>query len=171
MKSIKISSKHSVGIHPVYDIQVKDAHHYILENGVVSHNSGFLFASSIIVSMEAFKLKQDEDGNKITDTRGIRSKCKIVKSRYNKPFEAVEVHIPYQEGMDPYSGLFELFEKQQLITKEGNRYVYLDLSGVEHKHWRKDYLANKDNVLDLIMNEFDEDRVIIPQVVESTEEE
>jgi len=172
MKSIKIKSKQCIGIKPVYDIQVKDAHHYILENGVISHNSGFLFASSIIVSMDVFKLKQDEEGNKTKEVAGIRSKCKVVKSRYNKPFESVEIHIPYASGMDPYSGLFDLFfEKQHLLTKAGNRYVYTDLTGVEHSHWKKDYLTNKDQILDLIMKEFDPEKVNMTSTVEDISEE
>ena len=120
---------------------------------IISGGSGSLYASSIIVSMTPFKLKEDEEGNKTTEVRGIRSKCKVVKSRYNKPFEAVEVFIPYNTGIDKYSGLFDLFEKEKKIIKEGNRYVYVDKEGTEHKYWRKDYLANHNKILDLIMQE------------------
>ena len=154
LSPVKIVSKKSVENQPVFDIQVKDAEHYILENGVVSHNSGFLFASSIIVAMKALKLKEDEDGNKISDVRGIRAGCKIMKTRYNKPFETMEVKIPWSGGMDPYSGLFDLFEKNGRITKEGNRYAYTSLNGEETKLWRKEYLQNKDGILDLIMAEY-----------------
>jgi recombination protein RecA len=130
-------------------------------DGIISGGSGFLFASSIIVSMEAFKLKEDEEGNKIKEVAGINAKCKVVKSRYNKPFETVNIHIPYAEGLNAYSGLFDLFyDKQHLLTKEGNRYVYVDINGKEHKHWKKDYSANKDGILDLIMKEFDPERVV-----------
>jgi RecA/RadA recombinase len=125
---------------------------------IISGGSGPLFAASIVVSMNPLKLKENEDGVKGSDVLGIRSKCKILKTRYNKPFEAVEVVIPWTTGIDPYSGLFDLFEKQKLIAKEGNRYVYADLSGIEHKHWRKEYLTNSDGILDLIMKEFDSDR-------------
>jgi len=167
LSKIKIKSKKSIGIKEVYDIQVDKAQHYILENGVVSHNSGFLYSSSIIVTMVPLKLKEDEDGNKITEVRGIRSKCKVIKSRYNKPFESVEIKIPYEEGMDEYSGLFDLFEQKKLLPKEGNRYVYTDLSGVQHKHWKKEYLRNEDGILDLMMKEFDK----VLESITSSEEE
>ena len=72
---------------------------------------------------------------------------------YKKLFETVEVFIPYNTGIDKYSGLFDLFEKEKKIIKEGNRYVYVDKEGTEHKYWRKDYLANHNKILDLIMQE------------------
>ena len=42
----------------------------------ISGGQGFIYASSIVVAMRKLKLKEDEDGNKITDIRGIRSACK-----------------------------------------------------------------------------------------------
>ena len=68
---IKIKSKKSVGVQPVYDVQVENAHHYILDNGIISHNSGFIFAASVVVAMKPLKLKVDEDGVKGTDVLGI----------------------------------------------------------------------------------------------------
>ena len=70
----------------------------------VSGGQGFVYASSVVVAMRKLKLKEDEDGNKITDVMGIRAACKVMKTRFNKPFEAVQVKIPYERGMDPYSG-------------------------------------------------------------------
>ena len=40
-----------------------------------------------------------------------------MKTRYAKPFEGVQVKIPYDTGMNPYSGLIELFEKERLVRK------------------------------------------------------
>jgi len=139
----------------------------------ISGGSGFLYSSSIIVTMVPLKLKEDEDGNKITEVRGIRSKCKVVKSRYNKPFESVEIKIPYEQGLDPYSGLFDLFEQKKLLPKDGNRYVYTDLAGVPHKHWKKEYLRNEDGILDLMMSEFNKAMELhapIEADIEETEE-
>jgi RecA/RadA recombinase len=133
-------------------------------DSVVSGGSGFVFASSIVVAMKPMKLKEDEEGVKGSEVLGIRSGCKIMKSRYNKPFETMEVRIPYSSGMDPYSGLFELFEQHKNIIKEGNRYVYTDTTGVEHKYWRKEYLTNKYGILDLIMKEFDLEKIVVPPV-------
>ncbi len=87
----------------------------------ISGGQGFIYASSIVVAMKKLKLKEDEDGNKVSDVRGIRAACKVMKTRYAKPFEGVQVKIPYETGMDPYSGLVDMFEKQGLIVKDGNR--------------------------------------------------
>ena len=60
----------------------------------ISGGQGFIYASSIVVAMKKLKLKEDEDGNKISEVRGIRSACKIMKTRYSKPFESVQIKIP-----------------------------------------------------------------------------
>ena len=59
----------------------------------ISGGSGFIFASSIVVAMKKYKLKEDEEGNKVSDVTGIRSTCKVVKTRYAKPFETIKIDI------------------------------------------------------------------------------
>ena len=116
----------------------------------ISGGQGFIYASSIVVAMRKLKLKEDEDGNKVTDVRGIRAACKVMKTRYAKPFEAVQVKIPYETGMDPYSGLVDLFEAKGLLKKEGNRLKYTDLQGNDHIEYRKQWTGDK---LDMIMTD------------------
>jgi hypothetical protein len=115
-----------------------------------------IYAASIVVAMKKLKLKEDEDGNKITEVAGIRAGCKIMKTRYSKPFEDVEIKIPYDTGMNVHSGLFDLFEKRKIIEKQGNRYAYIDLNGVEHKYFRKEWNKNESGIMDLVMSEFTE---------------
>ena len=117
----------------------------------ISGGQGFVYASSVVVAMKKLKLKEDESGNKISDVTGIRSAVKVMKTRFNKPFESVQVKIPYEAGMDPYSGLVDLCEKKGLLVKEGNRLKYIDRFGKEHKHYRKDWTGEN---LDLIMAEW-----------------
>ena len=74
-----------------------------------------------------------------------------MKTRYAKPFEGVQVKIPYDTGMDPYSGLVELFEKKGLLVQTGNRLKYIDSKGKEHIDFRKQWTGDK---LDMIMAEF-----------------
>jgi RecA/RadA recombinase len=119
----------------------------------ISGGAGFIYASSIVVAMKKMKLKEDEDGNKISEVMGIRAGCKVMKTRYAKPFEGVQVKIPYETGMNPYSGLVELFEKKGLLVKQGNRLKYIDLNGEEHLDYRKQWLGPK---LDMIMSEYAE---------------
>jgi len=116
----------------------------------ISGGQGFIYASSIVIAMKKLKLKEDEDGNKVTDVRGIRAACKVMKTRYAKPFEGVQIKIPYETGMDPYSGLVDLFEKKGLLNKSGNRLKYVDSQGKEHLEYRKAWTGEK---LELIMQE------------------
>ena len=120
----------------------------------ISGGQGFIYASSIVVAMKKLKLKEDEDGNKITDVMGIRSACKVMKTRYAKPFEGVQVKIPYETGMNPYSGLVDLAEKKGLLKKDGNRLMFITSEGEIIKYFRKGWEANEDSCLDKLMTDF-----------------
>ena len=117
----------------------------------ISGGQGFIYASSIVVAMKKMKLKEDEAGNKISEVRGIRAGCKVMKTRYAKPFEGVQVKIPYETGMNPYSGLVELFEKKGLLEKQGNRLKYETVDGEELLEYRKNWSGE---LLDKVMSDY-----------------
>jgi len=117
----------------------------------ISGGQGFIYASSIVVAMRKLKLKLDADGNKTTTVQGIRAACKIMKTRYAKPFESVQVEIPYETGMSPYSGLVDLFEAKGLLKKEGNSLVYTTTDGEIIKQFRKAWEKNEKTGLDIAM--------------------
>jgi recombination protein RecA len=119
----------------------------------ISGGQGFIYASSIVVAMKKMKLKEDEDGNKISEVKGIRAGCKIMKTRYAKPFESVQVKIPYETGMNPYSGLVDLAEGKGMLKKEGNSLVYVTKDGEIIKQFRKAWERNENNGLDRIMED------------------
>jgi RecA/RadA recombinase len=115
------------------------------------------FASSVIVQMNKYLLKEDEDGKALAggQVAGIRSTAVVRKSRYAKPFERIKLDIPYDKGMNPYSGLFDLVEKKGVVVKDGMRYVYTSpATGEVFKEYRKDYV--KKGVLDQIMLDWQE---------------
>ena len=120
----------------------------------ISGGQGFIYASSIVVAMRKLKLKEDEDGNKISEVKGIRAACKIMKTRYAKPFESVQVKIPYESGMNPYSGLVDMFEGKGLLQKEGNSLKYTLADGTVIKQFRKAWERNDDGSLDKVMDDF-----------------
>ena len=118
----------------------------------ISGGQGFIYASSIVVAMKKLKLKEDEDGNKVTDVLGIRAACKVMKTRYAKPFEGVQIKIPYETGMNPYSGLIDMFEEIGVLVKDGNRLAYTSpVTGEIIKEFRKNFTNEQ---LDTIMNEY-----------------
>ena len=123
----------------------------------ISGGQGFIYASSIVVAMKKLKLKEDEAGNKISDVRGIRSACKVMKTRYAKPFEGVQVKIPYETGMNPYSGLVDMAEKKGLLVKSGNRLMFEPMGGGEPiLQFRKAWESNEGGCLDQLMLSFKE---------------
>ena len=122
----------------------------------ISGGQGFIYASSIVVAMKKLKLKVDADGNKTSQVHGIRAACKVMKTRYAKPFEGVQVEIPYETGMNPYSGLVEFFEAKGVLIKQGNRLKYMSKSGEEMIEFRKNWTADK---LDIVMNDWNEENL------------
>jgi len=117
----------------------------------ISGGQGFIYASSIVVAMKKLKLKEDEDGNKTSEVHGIRAGCKVMKTRYAKPFEGVQVKIPYETGMNPCSGIVELFEKKGVIEKSGNRLKYVTSDGEEILEYRKNWTGE---LLDRVMSDY-----------------
>ena len=143
----------------------------------ISGGQGFIYASSIVVAMRKLKLKEDLDGNKVSTVQGIRAACKVMKSRYSKPFEGVQIKIPYESGMDTYSGLVEMLEQKSLLTKVGNKLSYISpVTGEEIKEFRKGWTSDK---LQIIIDEWDmipeapvidEDLIDEPDVIDPMED-
>jgi RecA/RadA recombinase len=173
-KALNALVRNCVNMFGEYDIGLVATNHSYASQDMfdpddkISGGQGFIYASSIVVAMQKRKLKEDEDGKKVTDVRGIRAACKIMKTRYNKPFEQVEIKIPWESGMDPYSGLIDLFEKKGVLVKDSTKMKYVDKSGKEHKYFRS---AIPDELLDLIMEEWDETRVVEIQANDGDAEE
>jgi hypothetical protein len=118
----------------------------------ISGGQGFIYASSIVVAIKKLKLKEDADGNKVSTVQGIRAACKVMKSRYSKPFEGVQIKIPYESGMDPYSGMLEMLESKGIVEKVGNKLSYISpVTGEEIKEFRKAWTNDK---LQLIIDEW-----------------
>ena len=112
----------------VYDIEVEDVHHYIFEDGTLSHNSyvpmkemgggsGLKYAASSIIYLSK---KKEKDG---TDVIGNIIKAKTHKSRLSKENQDVEIRLYYDErGLDRYYGLLELGELGGLWKNVAGRY-------------------------------------------------
>jgi hypothetical protein len=136
----------------------------------ISGGQGFIYASSIVVAMKKMKLKEDEDGNNNSEVMGIRAGCKVMKTRYAKPFEGVQVKIPYETGMNPYSGLTDLAEKKGLLKKDGNRLMFVTSDGEIIKQFRKAWESNEDGCLDKVMLDFANQKETVSTEETATEE-
>lgn len=119
----------------------------------VSGGTGIIYASSIVIATRKGKLKevhQEDEINTSTGVHGIKVNAMVYKSRFNKPFEKVTVEVPWNSGIDRYSGLIEMFENDGLLVKVGNKLLYTDKNKVEHKYFRKSLPSS---LLDQIMDE------------------
>ena len=136
----------------------------------ISGGQGFIYASSIVVAMKKLKLKEDESGNKTSQVHGIRSACKVMKTRYSKPFEGVQIKIPYERGMDPFSGLMDMCEARGILVKEGNKLAYVSpVTGEVIKEFRKGWTSDK---LQVIIDEWGQNPMVDntePEDVDPTE--
>jgi len=80
------------------------------------------YAASQIVLLSKLKLREKQAGTTVKAVTGIDMKCEGYKTRFTKPFQVVNVEVPYEEGMDPYSGLAEALLSLGIITENRGRY-------------------------------------------------
>lgn len=146
MKTKKIKSITSIGMGDVYDISVEKYENYILENGVVTHNSGLQYASSTIIYLSKSK---EKDG---TEVVGNIIRAKTHKSRLSKENQEVQVRLYYDErGLDRYYGLLELGEIGGMWKNVAGRY---EIDG--KKIYAKQILANPEEYFtDEVMEKLD----------------
>jgi recombination protein RecA len=92
------------------------------------------FSVSIIGIVTKLKLK--EEGI----VTGVRMKFETYKSRFAKLGTKVELEVPYNKGMSPFSGLVELLEEMKVIAKgtqpgEKQKYVaeFTDAKGQKQR--------------------------------------
>lgn len=98
------------------------------------------YSLSQIILLTKLKLKEG------TEVKGIRMKCEGYKSRFCQPFQKVTIMVPYEEGIDPYSGLLDAAKALEVVIQKGAWYT---LAGTETKFQAK----NLDKYVDVILKE------------------
>lgn len=133
----------------VYDISVNEFNHYILANGLVSHNSGLKYSASGIVFLSKSK---DRDGKEVV---GNFIKVRMEKSRLSKENAVVELKLSYETGLDRYYGLLELAEKHEVFIRSGNKYEVPHLPG--KKYFTKEIYAEPEKFFNEdVLNQLEE---------------
>ena len=132
MKTLRVKSIKNNKKDIVYDITVDVDSHYILENGVVSHNSGLKYAASTILFLSKKKIK---DGTEIV---GNIIRCKLFKSRLTKENKQVEVELSYETGLNRYYGLVDLAIRHGIFKKVSTRIELPDGRKVYEKNINDD---------------------------------
>jgi recombination protein RecA len=98
------------------------------------------FSLSQIIMLTKLKLR--ETGS--TEVKGIRMKCEGFKTRFTKPFQKVVIEVPYDEGMDPYSGLKDVAIELGILSRKGAYYL---IDGEDDKWYEKDIAQHADRIL------------------------
>jgi len=118
-----------------------------LTDDVVENQEVAEHYKELSASMTAEMKKKLRGGKR---TVGITAIVENIKSRVSKPFEKIEVQIPYMTGIDPYSGLFELLFQEGVITSPSTGwYAYTDKTGKEVKFQRGKWREHADTVMAL----------------------
>lgn len=91
-----------VGKKRVYDISVADSQHYILENGVVTHNTGIYYSADNIFIIGR---QQEKDGKDVT---GYNFIINVEKSRFVKEKSKIPIEVSWEKGISKWSGLMDM---------------------------------------------------------------
>lgn len=110
-----VKSIQKIETKPVFDITVDGDHHYILGNGLVSHNSGLKYAASTIVYLSKKKEKVDNEvvGNIVH--------CKLYKGRLTRENKMIDTLLTFDKGLDKYYGLVPLAIKHGIFKKSSTK--------------------------------------------------
>lgn len=148
LKKLKIKSiKRLDYTENVYDLSVENFNHYIDENGIVHHNSGLYYSSSVVAFLTKAKLKTGDEDEMDLGSSGITVSFKTEKNRLAKP-KKVKFEISFVSGCNPYKGL-EAFCRPE----------YFDTIGIAQGKWEeyptpKEVLDRKTGEITLKYGEF-----------------
>lgn len=104
IKALNISF---IGTHQVYPADI------MAGEGKWAINNAIRYSASQIALITKLKLKEGDE------VSGIRMTVETFKSRFAKLGSKTTVMVPYETGMNPYSGLIDLLEADKVITKSG----------------------------------------------------
>lgn len=139
---MRIQSIKKVGKKPVYDLSVGEVEHYVLKNGVVTHNTGLYYSANQIFIITK---SQEKDGGELS---GWKFTINIEKSRYVKEKAKLPFTVLYDSGVQKWSSLFDLaMESGHIIKPKMGWYQLVDpnTGEVSEKNYRqKDIEANNE---------------------------
>ena len=138
---MKIAEINKVGKKPVYDLSVKDNEHYILKNGVVTHNTGIYYSADNIWIIGR---QQEKKG---TEIKGYNFIINIEKSRFVREKSKIPIAVTWEGGIMPYSGLLEVALEGKYVVKPNIVWyarVDTETGEVEDKKVREKDTLNKE---------------------------
>ena len=139
---MKITKITPIGKKKVYDLSVKDVEHYVLANGVVTHNTGIYYSSDNIWIIGR---QQEKEG---TEVMGYNFIINVEKSRFVKEKSRIPVCVTWEGGISKWGGLLDVAQELGYVTKPSNGwYVQFDPSTKKElttKKYRADETENEE---------------------------
>lgn len=111
---MRIANITPVGKKQVYDLSVADVEHYILDNGVVTHNTGIYYSADNIFIIGR---QQEKDGNELT---GYNFIINVEKSRYVREKSKIPIEVSFEGGISTWSGLVDVALQSGHVVKPQN---------------------------------------------------
>jgi len=138
---MKIKNITPVGKRKVYDLSVADAEHYVLENGVVTHNTGSYYSADNIFILGR---QQEKEG---TEVVGYNFIINVEKSRYVREKSKIPVSVSFDGGISRWSGLLDIALESGHVIKPSNGWyqkVDKETGEVDEKKYRLKDTDTKD---------------------------
>jgi hypothetical protein len=130
---MKVKNIKPIGKHPVYDIMVDGSHTYVLDNGVVTHNTGVMYSANTVFIITKAQEKQG------TDIVGYNFTINIEKSRFVREKAKMTFQVLWESGINKYSGLLDIALEAGVVVKPSNGWysrVNKDTGECEEKKYR-----------------------------------
>jgi len=114
----------------------------------ITESLRFAFSQILLVT----KLMLKDDTTKAFE--GIKLKAYGFKTRFCKPFQTVTIEVPYDTGMDPYSGLLEAAVAVGVVESNG---AWYEFEG--NKFQKKKFEDYREQVLEKMVTMHESERV------------
>ena len=111
---MKIANITPIGKQKVYDLSVDEVEHYVLENGVVTHNTGIYYSADNIYIIGR---QQEKTG---TDLTGYNFIINVEKSRFVREKSKIPVEVSFEGGIRKWSGLLDMAIESGHVIKPSN---------------------------------------------------
>jgi len=150
---MKVANINKIGRKPVYDLTLDtedyDKQHYVLKNGVVTHNTGIMYSAN-----QVFIITKAQEKAKDDTLAGWKFTINIEKSRYVREKSKLPFTVLYGSGIQKWSALFELAMASGYIVKPKVGWYQLvdpETGEVSEKNYREAEVQQNDDFFEKLV--------------------
>lgn len=153
---MRIQTIKKVGRKPVYDLSLNskeyNKQHYVLKNGVVTHNTGIMYSANTVFIISK---SQEKEG---TELAGWKFTINIEKSRYVKEKSKLPFTVMYEDGIQKWTSIFDLaIESGHVIKPKVGWYQLVDpaTGEISEKSYRQADVVHNDEYFEALIKNDD----------------